>query len=725
MDYLSLLKRTDYYEITGNKMTSYCTTLGGGSINYWDGKRVSFDSYAPLCDLTAFVQVLDKKHGINLVHEMYHFWRPDKVINKFHSHNRSYIEEEKTIYNDTFVSRMAFHSEGPTDLVVRITGAVNEGSKLEFKNNMLIIEQIYKTDRIAARVCKIEESRIFKVLGFNAGTRCKLEKRKYTLEFPVALKAGVEQVHTEKQIFTLAVSAAESRKEAIARFKAAQNNPQRLFALRKREWKDYFERNVPKFDCDNQIISKMYYFISYMIKSNIYRYGKDYFKNDFEGTGKYRLLAQWFWDSAFGAMNEKWLNGMPLPKSSMSNTLQSQREDGLLPFALCLSQYNYGHQEIIQPFILPMAVWDYYLKSGDREFIRTSLPVLVKFDEWMMKNRDANREELVNLKIPGESGWDNSKRYILHKHLVQAESPMLKKKAYVQSPDFNTYVYIGRKLMARMARELGQNDLAIQCEKKAGRTKAGIKDMWNDKTGLFMDRFEKGHAEIRVKTPGGVIPMLSGIPDRHKTSKIVKNLTNPKLFWTKYPVTTLDLREPDYNDTDEYQSYWNGRVWPNINWLIVEGLCRAGQYATARELIKLSFRMCNATGEPWCMENYHPQTGYPYFTHNIFNYIWGGLFNDMLLRRVAGIQGNAPKNEVTINPLFNGDLDRLAVEGIRIGTHSIGVRLQKDGTHIRLVFSHKGKKPITLITSLDRRKVWNATVTMKITCFDSPHWLEM
>lgn len=53
MGYLDLLQRTDYYEISGNKMTSYCSTLGGGSIKYWDGKRVSFDPAAPQVNMSA------------------------------------------------------------------------------------------------------------------------------------------------------------------------------------------------------------------------------------------------------------------------------------------------------------------------------------------------------------------------------------------------------------------------------------------------------------------------------------------------------------------------------------------------------------------------------------------------------------------------------------------------------------------------------------------------
>ncbi|MDD3926998.1 MAG: trehalase family glycosidase [bacterium] len=720
MDYLKLLQRTDYYEISGNRMTSYCSTLGGGSINYWDGKRASFHPYAPLCDTTAFVQVLDAENRVNLVQQMYHFWRPDRISGKYHSHNRTYIEEEKTIHDDTFVSLMDFHTELDTELIVRIEGAVGQGSSVRFEDNVLLIEEIRRSEFAES------ESSVCKIMGFDRPCRCRVEGNRYTLEFDLKLSSIMPLLHAGRTRAVLIVAGGDTPQEALDRYNRAAADPAAVFSARKRKWEEYFERNVPRFSCDNQTITKMYYFIYYMVKSNIYNFdGGPFLNHPFESTGKFRLLPQWFWDSAFGAMNEKWLNDLPLPKSSMSNTLEAQREDGLLPFSLAEDSFVNWGTEIIQPFILPMAVWDYYLKSGDRAFLDKALPVLIKFDQWMIQSRDENGEDLVNIRIPGESGWDNSKRYVLNEHLAGEESPLMREKRYVQSPDFNTYVYIGRRLIARMARETGQAELAEEYTAKADKTGAGIESMWSDKTGLYMDRFERDHEEIPVRTPGGVIPLLGGLGDEERRSRAVRNLTDPELFWPEYPVTTLDLQDPDYNDTDEYFSYWNGRVWPPVNWVITEGLCRAGEYETAGELIKRSIRMCSAAGEAWCMENYHPQTGYPYFTHNIFNYVWGGIFNDMLLRRVAGIQGNAPKDEVYINPLLNEDINELSLKDIRIGVHSIDMELSGDRDNICLKVGHRGPCPITLVTSNGRQRLSNESVTLTVKTLKLPHWLDL
>jgi glycogen debranching enzyme len=398
-----------------------------------------------------------------------------------------------------------------------------------------------------------------------------------------------------------------------------------------------------------------------------------------------------------------------------------------LPFSLCIDQYTYGKWEVIQPFVIPIAIWDYYLKSNDKDFLTGALPVLAKFDKWMMKNRDENNEDLINIKeASGESGWDNSKRYVLGEHLIQSESPIFKQNKFIQSPDFNTYLYISRKIILKIAREIGKEIDYKDFQSKMERTESGIQGMWNNEIGLYMDRFEKDHKQIPVRTPGGIIPLLCGFTEPERIKKIIRNLKDPDIFWTPFPVATLDMKDPAYSNKDDYFSYWNGRIWPHINWLVIEALYRSKEHITALDLSKLTIRMCYATGEPLCMENYDPDTGYPYLSHNCFNYIWGGMFLDILMRRIAGFQGNAPKNEVYINPLLNEDITRLSIKDIKIGEHIIDFSLKSTTEkEVDLIFSHRGAVPIDLITSSGREKVCNTEIKRKITFFDAPHFLDL
>jgi glycogen debranching enzyme len=196
------------------------------------------------------------------------------------------------------------------------------------------------------------------------------------------------------------------------------------------------------------------------------------------------------------------------------------------------------------------------------------------------------------------------------------------------------------------------------------------------------------------------------------------------MFWTPYPATTLDLHDPDYNARDEYFSYWNGRVWPPVNWLLTEALCRGRNYDVARTLAMLTVRLSLATGEPLCMENYHPQTGQPYATCDAINYLWGGLAQDLLLRRVMGLQPNVPRDELYINPLLNEDASRLSIQGMKLGTHTVDVAMAAEGRRIRLTVAHRGRSALTLVTSAGRRVLRNMSATWRIAHFDPPHWLD-
>ena len=508
MDIFRLLRRNDYYEISGNKMTSYSSTLGGGSINYWNGKRAGFCSTNhPLCSLTALGQVLSADSKLNLLQTMYHIWQVDGVVAKYQSHNRTYIEERKTIFDDTFVSMFELHSEQDVALILQFSGAINENSNLEIDNNYLIIEERHKD-----KEARSADSVIYKVIGitgdgewlFEPSTKC------YQWQKELNLISSHRSSEDCVERFSLIVAGGDTRDEALQRYRKAIDNPAKLFIDRRQYYEDYFKNNVPVFDCDNHAVKKMYYFIYYMVNANIYDFKSGLLNGEFESTGKFGLNAQWFWDSAFGAISEKWLNDVPFPRSSMSNTINAQRADGLLPFVLCEDEFLYVSWEIVQPFVLPIAIWDYYLKTGDLDFLREALPKLVKFDQWLVANRSPKDDGLINLQVPGESGWDNSKRYIFSHHMVQSDSPLIRENRFIQSPDFNSYFYLGRVIIAKIACLFGDNPLSEKFQAKSLKTLNAIKSMWNSETGLWHDRFEDNYEFTKVKTPGGMIPAITG-----------------------------------------------------------------------------------------------------------------------------------------------------------------------------------------------------------------------
>ena len=712
MNLLKILEMRNKYDIVGDKITSYSSNLGGGSINYWDGRMKTFDPSSPVSRNDLSIKIL-RNNELEVQHLNSYSWRPDRIFSQYISHERTYIEEKKTIYRDTFLSKIStwyekYEEKEEINLEVVIEGQIDKKAKIRLEGNLV---HIYE-----------DSTKVHKIVSISRKCKIKIEGNKYIIRFPLKLSNSTIQKEPGRENFYIAFAIGENYEEALKNLKDALSKPENFFEKRKREWEKFFEKNVPYFECDKKIYEKMYYFAFYVAKSNIYNFKDGYFKYPFTCPSKFRLLPQWFWDSAFHSIYEKWLNNLPIPKSSIRNILNAQSKDGHLPFTLAKDEIITG--KLIQPFILPISIWDIYLKEGDKKFLKETIYPLIKFDKWMMKNRDPKGENLVHLEYPGESGWDNSKRYILNSPFVQSNSPIVRKKRYIQSPDFNTYLYLGRLIISKMAREIGKKEVEKEYEEKAKLTANGIKGMWNEKLGLFVDRFEDNHEPIILKTPGGMIPMFAGLVNKNQARKIISHLLNRNEFWTKYPIPTLSKDDTDYlGNLDEYQSYWNGRVWPNINWLIIESLFRYGYDKEAKELSQKSLEMCVATGEPNCNENYNPETGFPYFAHDIFNYGWGGIFNDILIRRILGIQPHASENRLYLQPNFPDDWNYAKMEGIKVGNHKITVEIRRKGKNIKLKLQHNGVIPLEVISSGVRKQIKNGSMTIEFKRKKLPHWL--
>ena len=104
--------------------------------------------------------------------------------------------------------------------------------------------------------------------------------------------------------------------------------------------------------------------------------------------------------------------------------------------------------------------------------------------------------------------------------------------------------------------------------------------------------------------------MLAGIATEQQAKRLVKNLNNPKMFWTKIPFPTLAADEPEYRSEGEY---WLGSVWAPTNVMIIKGLEKCG-YKGFEEFASLSAenyidgmsRVFKKTGTIW--ENYSPDS---------------------------------------------------------------------------------------------------------------------
>ena len=727
---MKALARTDRFEILGNRMTAYADGLGGGSIHYWNGIWENNADVLPHGMLAVFEGhdgdlLLRGKQGRRLPLRRYqHRWQPDRIDDGFLTVDRIVVNEQKTIWDDVFVSRLTLYSalKRPVELHLCHEASREAGLEAEVLDGG-ILHLHTRRGQLAG---------VHRLIALLPGTaEVRVSRRAYAVTLPLTVPANTGHA-TESVGAGLAVAMGLELDETLQRLRATLADPGQAFAARQRDWATYFGRHVPGFRCSDPLQEKLYHHAFYVAKGNLFDFRQGSITRPYTCPSKVRLLPQWFWDSAFQAILEKWTHDYPFPKSCIRNLLAAQKADGHLPFIHhapgdgdMLGQN--GYPRMIQPFILPLAIWDGYLKDGDRRFLAECLPRLAAFDRWMRRERDPHGEWLVNLNRPGESGWDNSKRF-LPPGLAATPETCGMQAVPIQPVDFNTYVYLGRHLIHRMAIELGDDATAAEYAPVVRHTAAAIGRLYDKRLGMFVDKFTGASRTSPIKSAGGMVPLLSGLATRVQTRALVRHLLNPAEFWSAYPVPTLSMDDPGFTCADGYQSYWNGRAWPNVTWLILEGLFRSGEIAAAGRLLERFVAAAVTRGEPFLTENHHPRQPHVYdINQNTFCYGWGGLVVDTLIRRAIGIQPNLPRGEVILNPVPPPHWTHAALNGLRLGRHRLDVELAcgRNGRQ-RVRMRHRGPEKLRVVVGpRTHYDLQNETLEATVVSWPSPHWLDL
>jgi putative isomerase len=128
-----------------------------------------------------------------------------------------------------------------------------------------------------------------------------------------------------------------------------------------------------------------------------------------------------------------------------------------------------------------------------------------------------------------------------------------------------------------------------------------IKNCWDPDAGMFWAR--RGEAAVPVQTPFNLFPLLTGRLPKEISDQLVAHLTDPKKFWTRFPVPTVAVDDPNYDP----EQMWRGPTWININYLLIEGLNRCGYSDLADTLRSRTLELMSQQDDIY--EYYHPENG--------------------------------------------------------------------------------------------------------------------
>ncbi|MEM6760460.1 MAG: trehalase family glycosidase [Pseudomonadota bacterium] len=370
---------------------------------------------------------------------------------------------------------------------------------------------------------------------------------------------------------------------------------------------------------------------------------------------------QWNWDSALSALGFAQFDEARA-WTEIDTLMAHQWDDGMVPHII-FHEEDSGYfpgpnvwgtnrpvptSGITQPPVAGFAVRRNFERATDAAMAtqkaRALLPKLHAWHKWFYDNRDPHGTGLVAVIHPWETGRDNSadwdsafarvptegvgsftrrdtshanpdhrptdeqyKRYIW---LVQTfrslgwDNSKLHDASPFQivDPGFNAILIRACSDVADLAEYLGATEIAAQSRRYAAKGIAAMETLWDEQLSQYLCYDRQAQSPVVCPTVGGILPAFCDIPKHRKAALVarIKKLADS----CNYVVPSHDPTHPEFDGL----RYWRGPVWLIVNFMIADGLDRAGFDRDAEHIRDDCLRLIRASG---FAEYYDPITAEP------------------------------------------------------------------------------------------------------------------
>jgi hypothetical protein len=365
---------------------------------------------------------------------------------------------------------------------------------------------------------------------------------------------------------------------------------------------------------------------------------------------------QWNWDSCFTALGLSHYD-MDRAWTEIETLFVHQWDDGMVPhmvFHESAPTYFPGPDVwgtsrtpptsgITQPPIAGFAVHQLYRRSGDAERARSLLTKIDRWHDWFYRTRDPDGEGLVAILHPWESrdnsvDWDEALARVPTEGIAPYERNDLKhadpatrptKEQYdrylwlvqhfrrlgwdskrthdaspfqIVDPGFNAILIRSCLEVAELADGLGDAEIARRNRTHAALGLTALDRLWSDAAGCYQPYDRVGETLLDSPSIGGILPVFAPIPE-YRVAAITDTIAAIARH-VQYLVPSHDPRDHRF----DLKRYWRGPVWLVCNYMLAEGLMRAGESTWAQQIIADSVALIEQSG---FAEYYDPSDGSP------------------------------------------------------------------------------------------------------------------
>jgi len=319
---------------------------------------------------------------------------------------------------------------------------------------------------------------------------------------------------------------------------------------------------------------------------------------------------------------------------------------------------------------------------GDDALLRQYRDVALRCLEWIDRHGDLDGDGFQEYRTRSSQGYENMGWKDAGDAVVYPDGSQVRQpKALCE---LQGYVFDAWLRMAEVFEVLGEPERAQDLRAKARALQARFEErFWCDDLGSYAYALDPAKQPVRTVVSNVGHCLWSGIVAAERASRVVARLLEPDM-WSGWGIRTLSARHPAYNPV----SYQRGSVWPHDNGIIALGFKRYGFAAEAGRV----FRDISEAAS--CLVSYRLPELYAGIERRRGTFpvlypgasvpqAWaaGSVFH--LLQAILGLQADAPRRRLYVDPELPHWLPELTLRGVRVGQAKVDLRFWREGERTR------------------------------------------
>ena len=447
---------------------------------------------------------------------------------------------------------------------------------------------------------------------------------------------------------------------------------------------DWFERQIPIFDCPDAEINTTYYYRWELVTRHLV-YGNPNF-----GYAFTEFANRPFWSGAYGTIScpaghqiyeVRWLHD---PRYVRDYVRFWMRHPGAQP-------RNYS-------FWAADSAWAAHQVHPHVGFVKDLLPDLINnYQQW------ESRCWVEEMGMFWQLGHDDGMEFDIN---AQQTKDILRGGQSLR-PSFNAYMWADAQAIARIAALSGETEAVEKFRAKAARIKSQVEaKLWDPKRQFFFPMSNQEHEKdghvVKKHTLTYESGQFAGSPHGRELHGYVpwafnlpgagfegawKFLVDEAYFKAPFGPSTVERNDPLFALKDSC-CWWSGQSWPfattqtlkamaNLLQGYQQGFVGRSDYADLLHTFAITHRK---DGKPYIAEAIHPITG-SWDGHDIPNrsehYFHSG-FTDLVITGLVGLIP-AAGDQLTIHPLAPDSWDYFALDGVMYHGHLLTILWDRTG----------------------------------------------